>query len=127
LNGFERLIRSSPPGICRVTLIAFSPARLDGRQYRALLPDVPTVGDFVPGCEASGIQGLWAPKSTPPEVIATLNKATNAALADPKFKEHLGEFGNTLLPGSTAEYGTTTAAETEKWTKVIRAANTTSG
>jgi tripartite-type tricarboxylate transporter receptor subunit TctC len=88
-----------------------------------MLPDVPTVGEFVPGYEASGIQGLWAPRNTPSEVIDRLNKETNAVLADPRFKEHLGEFGNTLLPGSTAEYGRTMANETKKWTNVIRAAN----
>jgi tripartite-type tricarboxylate transporter receptor subunit TctC len=68
-----------------------------------MLPDIPTVGEFVPGYEASGIQGLWAPRNTPSGVIDRLNKETNAALADPKFKERLGQFGNTLLPGSTAE------------------------
>jgi tripartite-type tricarboxylate transporter receptor subunit TctC len=87
-----------------------------------VLPDVPTVGDFVPGYEASGIQGLWAPKGIPSEVTDKLNNAINAALADPKFKEHVGEFGNTLLPGSTAEYGKTMVNETEKWTQVIRTA-----
>jgi tripartite-type tricarboxylate transporter receptor subunit TctC len=91
-----------------------------------MLPDIPTVGEFVPGYEASGIQGLWAPRNTPSGVIDRLNKETNAALADPKFKERLGQFGNTLLPGSTAEYGKTMVNETEKWTKVIRVANTTS-
>jgi len=87
-----------------------------------VLPDVPTVGDFVPGYEASGIQGLWAPKGIPSEVTDKLNTTINAALADPKFKEHLGEFGNTLLPGSTTEYGSTMINETEKWTEVIRTA-----
>jgi tripartite-type tricarboxylate transporter receptor subunit TctC len=91
-----------------------------------MLPDVPTVGEFVPGYEASGIQGLWAPKDTPSGVIDQLNKETNASLADPKLKERLGQFGNTPLPGSTTEYGKTMVIETEKWTKVIRLANTTS-
>ena len=88
-----------------------------------MLPDVPTVGEFVPGYEASGIQGFWAPRNTPSEVIERLNNETNAVLGDPNFKGRLGEFGNTLLPGSTAQYGKTMATETEKWTKVIRAAN----
>ena len=85
-----------------------------------VLPDVPTVSDFVPGYEASGVQGLWAPKYTPPEIIDKLNRATNAALADPKFKERLSEFGNTLLPGSTTEYRKAIETETEKWAKVVK-------
>ena len=92
-----------------------------------MLPDVPIVGEFVPGYEASGIQGFWAPKNTPSEVIDRLNQETNAALGNPNFKGRLAEFGNTLLPGSTAQYGKTMATETEKWTKVIRVANTTPG
>jgi tripartite-type tricarboxylate transporter receptor subunit TctC len=92
-----------------------------------ILPDIPTVSDFVPSYEASGFQGICAPKNTPTDVIDKLSKEINAALADPQFKEHLGEFGNTLLAGSTAEYGKTIANETEKWTKVIRAANITLG
>jgi tripartite-type tricarboxylate transporter receptor subunit TctC len=92
-----------------------------------MLPDVPIVGDFVPGYEASGIQGLWAPRNTPSEIIDRLNKETNAVLADPKFKTHLGEFGNTLLPGSTVDYGATMVNETEKSTKVIRVANARAG
>jgi tripartite-type tricarboxylate transporter receptor subunit TctC len=92
-----------------------------------ILPDIPTISDFVPGYEASGFQGICAPKNTPSEVINTLSKGINAALSDPKFKEHLGEFGNTLLSGSTAEYGKTIANEAEKWTNVIRAANITLG
>jgi hypothetical protein len=63
-----------------------------------MLLDVPIVGEFVPGYEASGIQGFWAPRNTPFE---PLNKETNAALGNPNFKGRLGEFGNTLLPGST--------------------------
>jgi tripartite-type tricarboxylate transporter receptor subunit TctC len=92
-----------------------------------VLPDVPTVGEFVPGYEASGIQGLWAPKKILPEITDRLNREINAALADQRFKQQLGEFGNTLLPGSTAEYGKTMVSETEKWTKVIRTANIKQG
>jgi tripartite-type tricarboxylate transporter receptor subunit TctC len=92
-----------------------------------MLPDVPTAGEFVSGYEASGIQGFWAPRNTPSEVIDRINKETNAALGNPNFKARIGEFGNTVLPGSTAQYGKTMATETEKWTKVIRAANTTPG
>jgi tripartite-type tricarboxylate transporter receptor subunit TctC len=92
-----------------------------------LLPDVPTVSDFVAGYEASGFQGLCAPKNTPPEVVDRLNKAVNAAIADAKFKERLGEFGNTVLQGSPEDFGSVIATGTEKWTRVIRAANITLG
>jgi tripartite-type tricarboxylate transporter receptor subunit TctC len=87
------------------------------------LPDLPTMGDFVPGYEASTWYGVGAPKGTPVEIIAKLNEGINAALADPKTKARLAELGDTPLPGSPADFGKFIAAETEKWGKVIRAAN----
>ena len=85
-----------------------------------VLPDLPTVADFLPGYEASAWYGFVAPKNTPPEVIATLNKATNAALADPTVKTRFTELGAILLPGSPAEFGKLLADETEKWGKVVK-------
>jgi tripartite-type tricarboxylate transporter receptor subunit TctC len=87
------------------------------------LPDVPTVGEFVPGYEASGWSGLGAPKATPAEIVDKLNKEINAALADPKIKARLADLGGTPLVGSPADLGKLIAEETEKWRKVIRAAN----
>jgi len=87
------------------------------------LPDIPTVGDFVPGYEASGWYGLAAPKNTPPEIVDKLNNEVNAALADPKMKARLADMGGTVLAGSPADFGKLIATETEKWGKVIRAAN----
>ena len=87
------------------------------------LPDFPTVGDFVPGYEASAWVGLGAPKNTPAEIIDKLNKEINAGLADPKIKARLADLGGTVLPGSPADFGKLIADETEKWGKVIRAAN----
>jgi len=87
------------------------------------LPDIPTVGDFVPGYEASSLFGLGAPNKTPLEIINTLNRETNAALDDPKLKRRLVELGGTLLPGSPADFSKLIADDTEKWGKVIRAAN----
>jgi tripartite-type tricarboxylate transporter receptor subunit TctC len=84
------------------------------------LPDVPAVGEFVSGYEASGFQGLGAPKNTPAEVIDKLNKEVNAALADPKVKARFIELGNTVLPGSPANFGKLIADETEKWAKVVK-------
>jgi tripartite-type tricarboxylate transporter receptor subunit TctC len=87
------------------------------------LPDIPTVNDFVSGYEASAVLGLGAPRSTSAEIIDKLNAEINAALADPKIKTRLAELGGMLLPGSPADFGKLIAADTEKWGKVIRAAN----
>jgi tripartite-type tricarboxylate transporter receptor subunit TctC len=87
------------------------------------LPDIPTVGEFMPGYEASVWFGLGAPKGTPAEVIDKLNQETNAALTDPKIKARIAESGGTVLPGSPADFGKLIAEETEKWSKVVRAAN----
>jgi tripartite-type tricarboxylate transporter receptor subunit TctC len=87
------------------------------------LPDIPTVGEFAPGYEASNWSGLGAPKNTPTEIVDRLNKEINAGLADPKMKERLADLGGTPLVGSPADFGEFIAAETEKWGKVIRALN----
>lgn len=87
------------------------------------LPDIPTVGDFVPGYEASAVFGIVAPKNTPAEFVGKLNKEINAALADPKIRARLAQLSGTVLAGSPAELGKLIADETEKWGKVIRAAN----
>jgi tripartite-type tricarboxylate transporter receptor subunit TctC len=87
------------------------------------LPDLPTVGDFLPGFESSVYYGICAPKNTPPEIVETLNKEINAGLADLKFKGRLTELGGMPLPGSPAEFGKLIASETEKWAKVIKAGN----
>jgi tripartite-type tricarboxylate transporter receptor subunit TctC len=84
------------------------------------LPDVPTVGEFVPGYEASNWFGLGAPKATPAEIVEKLNKEINAALADPKMKARLADFGGTPLVGSPADFGKLIADETEKWGKVVK-------
>jgi tripartite-type tricarboxylate transporter receptor subunit TctC len=87
------------------------------------LPELPPVGDFVPGYEASTIAGVGVPRNTPAEIIGKLNNEVNAALADPKIKTRLGDLGGTVLPGSPADFGKLIAEETAKWGKVIRAAN----
>ena len=81
------------------------------------------MGEFVPGYEASSSFGFGAPKNTPAEIIDKLNKEINAGLADPKIKARLADLGGTVLAGSPAEFGKLIAEETEKWAKVIRAAN----
>jgi tripartite-type tricarboxylate transporter receptor subunit TctC len=89
----------------------------------AALPDIATVGEFVPGYEASGFYGLGAPKNTPLEIIDKLNKEINASLADPKMKARIAETGGTVLAGSPTDFEKLIAEETDKWGKVIRAAN----
>jgi tripartite-type tricarboxylate transporter receptor subunit TctC len=87
------------------------------------LSDIPTIGDFVPGYEASIRFGVGVPKNTPAEIVDKLNKEINAGVADPKIKARLADLGGTTLPGSPADFGKLIAEETEKWSKVIRAAN----
>ena len=84
------------------------------------LPDVPTVGEFVPGYEASSWSGVGAPKATPAEIVDKLNKEVNAALDDPKMKARLADLGGVALQGSPADFGKLIADETEKWAKVIK-------
>ena len=96
-----------------VTTTARSPA----------LPDVPTVGECVPGYEASGWNGLLAPKNTPVEVRERLNSVINAGLAHPKVKARLAGLGATTLPGSSNDFGKLITEETEKWRRVVRATN----
>jgi tripartite-type tricarboxylate transporter receptor subunit TctC len=87
------------------------------------LPDLPPVADFVPGYEASSWYGIGAPRNTPAEIIDRLNKEINAGLAEPKIKARFADIGGTALPGSPADFAKIIAEDTEKWGKVIRAAN----
>ena len=84
------------------------------------LPDIPTVGEFVPGYEASIWFGIGAPKATPAEIVDKLNKEINAGLADLRMKARLADSGGTPLVGSPADFGKLIADETEKWAKVIQ-------
>jgi tripartite-type tricarboxylate transporter receptor subunit TctC len=88
-----------------------------------VLSDLPTVGDFVPGYEASAWWGMGVPKNTPAEIVGKLNKEINAALADPRIKARIADLGGTVLALSQADFGKILADETDKWRKVIRTAN----
>jgi tripartite-type tricarboxylate transporter receptor subunit TctC len=88
-----------------------------------VLPDIPTVSEFVPGYEASALYGVGAPKNTPPEIVDKLNKEINAGLADPKIKQQFADLGSVAMPMTPAEFGKLIADDTEKWGAVIRAAN----
>jgi tripartite-type tricarboxylate transporter receptor subunit TctC len=87
-----------------------------------VLPEVPAIGDFVPGYEATNWEGLGAPVNTPPEIIAIVNKQVNAALADTAFRARLADLGGEPFPSSPADFGKFIVEDTEKWGKVIRAA-----
>jgi len=83
------------------------------------LPNIPALGDFVPGYEASSWHGVGVPKNTPAEIVDKLNKEINAALADPKLKARLADLGGTVLPGSAADFGKLVADEIQKWARVV--------
>jgi tripartite-type tricarboxylate transporter receptor subunit TctC len=85
-----------------------------------VLPDIPTIGEFVPGYGASGWNGIGAPKNCPTEIIDRLNREINAALADPKMQSQLADLGSAALSGSPADFGKLIAEDTEKWAKVVK-------
>jgi tripartite-type tricarboxylate transporter receptor subunit TctC len=89
------------------------------------LPGVPTVGETVPGYEASAWFGMAVPKGTPRAIIDRLNKTVNQALADPDMQAKLAQLGGTLIPGTPEDFGKIIAAETEKWSKVVKATGAT--
>ena len=89
----------------------------------AAMPDLPPIAESVPGYEASAWFGVGAPKATPAEIVEKLNKEINAALADPKMKAKLAELGGMLVPGTPEDFGKLVADETDKWAKVVKAAN----
>jgi tripartite-type tricarboxylate transporter receptor subunit TctC len=86
---------------------------------QALLPDVPAMAEFLPGYEANGWYGIVAPKGTPADVVDTINKQVNAALADPAMRKRFTDLGCNVFTGSPADFGKFIAAETQKWAKVI--------
>ena len=92
-----------------------------------VLPELPTLAEFLPGYEASSWHGLAAPRNTPSKIIDTLNRESNAGLADSKFKARLADFGGTPLAGSPTEFGKFIVEETTKWAKVIKSANIKAG
>jgi tripartite-type tricarboxylate transporter receptor subunit TctC len=110
MPGVIALVRSGQLRALAVTTATRSPE----------LPDVPTIGEFVPGYEASQWYGIGAPRNTPAEVIERLNRETNAVLADPKMKARLAELGASVLAGSPADFGKLIVDETAKWAKVVK-------
>ena len=115
----QAMFGTMPASIEYVRAGKLRPLAVTSARRSELLPDLPTVGDFVPGYETSAWQGVGAPKSTPVEIIDRLNKEINSGLADPKIKARLAEIG-TVLPGSPVDFRKLIAEETNKWGKVIK-------
>jgi tripartite-type tricarboxylate transporter receptor subunit TctC len=109
-----------PPSIEYVRAGRLRALAVTGTMRSEALPDLPTIGDFLPGYEASMVSGLGAPKNTPAEIIERLNKEINVALTDPRLKARLADLGGTVLPGSPAEFGSLMADEIVKWAKVVK-------
>jgi tripartite-type tricarboxylate transporter receptor subunit TctC len=117
------MIASTAASMSYITSGKLRPLAVTTSTRLEVLPDIPTVAEFVPGYEASGWFGLGAPRSTRAEIVDKLNKEINAALADPKIKARLADLGGIPLSMTPAEFGKFIADETEKWGKVVRAAN----
>ena len=116
----QAMFGTMPASIEYVRAGKLRPLAVTSARRSELLPDLPTVGDFVPGYETSAWQGIGAPKNTPAEIINKLNKEINAGLADPKIKTRVADMGGTVLAGSPADFGKLIADETEKWGKVVK-------
>jgi tripartite-type tricarboxylate transporter receptor subunit TctC len=117
------LFAGAPESIEHIRAGRLRPLAVTDTTRLEVLSDIPTVAEFVPGYEASAWFGVGAPRNTPAEIIDKLNKEVNAALADPKMRARLADLGSTVLAGSPSDFGWLIADETEKWGKVIRAAN----
>jgi tripartite-type tricarboxylate transporter receptor subunit TctC len=117
------MFNTTPPSIEHIRANTLRALAVTGATRSEALPDLPTVGDFVPGYEASSWLGVGAPKNTPPEIIGRLNREINASLVDPNMKARLTDLGATVLPGSPTDFGKLIAEETEKWAKVVKFAN----
>jgi tripartite-type tricarboxylate transporter receptor subunit TctC len=113
---FDNIVSS----IGQIRAGAVRPLAVTTAARQEVLPDIPTVGDFVPGYEASGWLGVGAPKATPAAIVAMLNREINAGLADPAMKTRLADLGGTPMPGPAAGFGKLIADETVKWSKVIK-------
>ena len=124
LPGRVQLLFDNLPGsIAHIKAGSLRALGVTAAKRSATLPDVPTIGETVPGYEVSVWNGIVVPKGTPLEIIDTLNGTVNAVLADPKLKARFAELGGEPMPMTPAEFGKLVVTETEKWAKVIRTAN----
>jgi tripartite-type tricarboxylate transporter receptor subunit TctC len=116
----QAMFGTVPASIEYVRASKLRPLAVTSARRSEVLPDLPTVGDFVPGYETSAWAGVGAPKNTPADIVDRLNKEINAVLADSKSKARLADFGASLLAGSPADFGRFLADEVEKWGKVVK-------
>jgi tripartite-type tricarboxylate transporter receptor subunit TctC len=119
----QAIFATMPPAISNVTAGRLRALAVTSTARYEALPDLPTIGDFLPGYEATLATGLCAPKNVPADIVGRLNTEINGALADPGMKARLADLGNVPLPMTPADFGKHIADETEKWGKVIRTAN----
>jgi tripartite-type tricarboxylate transporter receptor subunit TctC len=119
----QAIFSTMPPAIKLVKAGKLRALAVTSKAHFEALADVPCVGDFLPGYEATLVLGLGAPKSVPAEIVAALNKEINAILADPEMKSRLAALGNVPVPMTSADFSKVLASETEKWGKVVREAN----
>jgi tripartite-type tricarboxylate transporter receptor subunit TctC len=118
----QAMFSSVPSSIGYIRAGTLRPLAVTTASRSEALPDIPALGDFVPGYESSQWYGIGAPASTPASVIERLNKEINASLADPRIKAVLADQGGMALPGSSPDFGKLISSETEKWAKVVQAA-----
>ena len=118
----QAIFSTTPPALAQVRAGKLRALAVTSATRFEALPDLPTIGDFLPGYQATLINGLGAPKSTPAEIVGMLNKETNAALADPEIKARLADLGSEPLAMTSADFGKLLADEAEKWAKVIKTA-----
>jgi tripartite-type tricarboxylate transporter receptor subunit TctC len=119
-NRVQVLFDNLPGSIAHIKSGALRALGVTAGKRSGALPEVPTIGETVPGYEAVVWYGIVAPKGTPPEIVATLNKAVNDVLADPKLTARLAELGGEAMPMTPAQFGKLVADETEKWAKVVK-------
>jgi len=119
----QAIFSTTPPALALIRAGKLRALAVTSVKRSEALPELPTIGDFLPGYEASLLQGFGAPRNTPADVIEKLNEDVKIALADPAMKARLADLGNEPAPMTSAGFGKALADETEKWGKVIRAAN----
>ena len=119
----QAIFSTMPPAIAHIKAGKLRALAVTSAMRSPVLPDLPTIGDFLPGYEATLLNGLGAPKNVPVGIIDKLNKETNATLADPGMKARLADLGTEPLAMAPADFGKLLADEAEKWAKVIRTAN----
>jgi tripartite-type tricarboxylate transporter receptor subunit TctC len=119
----QAIFSTMPPSIAQIRAGTLCALAVTSAVRSEVLPDLPTIGDFLPGYDATLLSGFGAPKNVPAEIVDRLNKETNAALADSGMKARLADLGSEPLSMVSADFGKLLAAETEKWAKVIRANN----